>query len=83
MSLLGQPNETKIRVTFICNTGGNDVGHVDVPEGTTVGELLQIKVPGAAVDRFTLRVNRQDATPDTVLTQGARVSATPSNVKGA
>jgi sulfur carrier protein ThiS len=56
---------------------------VEVPEGTTLGQLFAQKMPGSKPQDYLIRLNRQPAGAEEVLTEGCRVSITPTKIEGA
>jgi hypothetical protein len=72
-----------VRILYINNDGGGFAGHVEVAEGTTVAKFFGQKLPGREAVDFLIRVNRQPAAADQVLTEGDRVSFTPTKIEGA
>lgn len=72
-----------MRVLFINNDGGGFADYVDVPDGLTVRQFFQIKVPDANPGDYLIRVNRQPTASDQVLQDGDRVSFTPTKIEGA
>ena len=71
-----------IEVQYLSNEGGGFAKKIKVAVGTTVGEFFR-KVAGSKnADRHLIQVNRQVASVDDVLTDGAVVSVTPTEVRG-
>jgi len=77
------PKEVHLRVLFINNDGGGFADHIEVADGITVAALFEQRVPGRKADDFLIRVNRQPASADQVLSEGDRVSFTPTKIEGA
>lgn len=72
-----------IEVQYLSNTGGGFAKKVKVAIGTTVGEFFRKFADGGSdPDRHLIQVNRQVASVDDVLTDGAIVSVTPTDVRG-
>ena len=72
-----------MRILFINNDGGGFADYIDVPDGTTVEQLFAKQLPGRDPDDFLIRVDRQAAAADQVLTDGQRCSFTPVKIEGA
>jgi sulfur carrier protein ThiS len=72
-----------MKILYINNDGGGFAGPVDVPEGTTVSQLFEQKLPGSRPEDFLIRVNRQPAAADQVLQESDRVSITATKIAGA
>jgi sulfur carrier protein ThiS len=72
-----------MKILFINNEGGGFADHIEVPEKTTVLELLQQKIPGRKPEDFLIRVNRLPSLADQVLAEGDRVSITATKIAGA
>jgi hypothetical protein len=68
---------------YINNQGGGFADHVEVEEGTTVKKLFEEKMPDADPADYMIRVDRQPASADQVLTPGCRISMTPLKIEGA
>lgn len=71
-----------MRILYVNNDGGGFADHIDVADGTTVEQLFQQRVHGAARD-YLIRVNRQPCTAHQVLHDGDRVTITPVKIEGA
>ena len=72
-----------MRVLFINNDGGGFADHIEVEAGTTVARLFAQRLPGRKAADFLIRVNRQASSADEVLSEGDRVSFTPTKIEGA
>ena len=72
-----------MRVLFINNDGGGFADHVEAPDGTTVAQFFEQRLPGRKPQDFLIRVNRLPAAADQVLRGGDRVSMTPTKIEGA
>ncbi len=72
-----------MRVLFINNDGGGFADHIEVPEGTTVATLFAERMPGRKPADYLIRVNRQPVSADQALSDGDRISMTPSKIEGA
>jgi len=70
-------------ILFINNHGGGFAGHVEVPDGSTVGQVFEKQMPGCEPADYLIRVDRLPAASDQVLQPGARVSFTPVKIEGA
>ena len=72
-----------MKITFLCNDGSGFAGEEEVPEGTTLISFLGQKMGDVNPNRYMIRVNREIAKLDQVLTPGCRVSCTPLKLEGA
>jgi hypothetical protein len=72
-----------ITVTFTNSDGSGFADMIQIPEGTTAGQLFAEKCSGRSADSYTIRVNRQNAAYNQILKQGDRVSFTFKKVAGA
>jgi hypothetical protein len=72
-----------MKVLFINNDGGGFADFIDLPHGTTVNELFERKMGHAKAENFLIRVNRQPVVREQVLTEGDRISVTPTKIEGA
>ena len=73
-----------MRIRYINSDGAGFSGLIEVPDGTTVGQLFRDKMgPGVCPNDFLVRVNRQSVGADEVLKEGDRVSISPRKVEGA
>ena len=68
---------------FINNQGAGFADTIEVPEGTTLGQLFAQKMPGSKPQDYLIRLNRQPAGAEEKLTEGCRVSITPVKIDGA
>ena len=72
-----------MKVFYLNNVGSGFADHIDVADGTTLGQLFASKMPGASPSDYLIRVNRQPAASDERLVEGSRVSVTPLKIEGA
>ena len=72
-----------MKLFFINNVGSGFADRIEVPEGTTVGQLFKDKLPDANPADYLVRVDRQPVAADEVLRDGCRVSVTPVKIEGA
>jgi hypothetical protein len=72
-----------MKILFVNNDGGGYADYIDIPHGTSVQELFERQMGQAKPGNYLIRVNRQPVTPDQVLTEGDRVSFTPTKIEGA
>jgi hypothetical protein len=72
-----------MKIFYINNTGSGFADQIEVPEGTTLGTLFTQKMPGAHAGDYLIRLNRAPAAADEALTEGCRVSITPTKIEGA
>lgn len=71
-----------MRILFINHIGAGFADHLDIDNGTTVGQLFDHKVGGDPAS-YLIRVNRLPAARDQVLQESDRVSITPVRIEGA
>ena len=72
-----------MKVFFINNLGAGFADHIDVAEGTTIGQLFEQRMQSEKASDFLIRCNRQVCPCDQVLLEGDRVSITPLKIEGA
>jgi sulfur carrier protein ThiS len=72
-----------MKILFINNDGGGFADYVEIPEGTTVAQLFEQRLPGRRAEDYLIRRNRQPAAADEVLHEGDRLSMTPTKIEGA
>ena len=72
-----------MQVFFINNPGAGFAERIDVPEGATVGQVFEQRMPGHRPEDFLVRVDRQPVAADEPLTPGCRLSITPPKIEGA
>jgi sulfur carrier protein ThiS len=72
-----------MKILFVNNDGGGFADYMEVPHGTTVQELFEREMRHAKPDNYLIRVNRQPVPRGQVLTEGDRVSITPTKIEGA
>ena len=68
---------------YINNTGSGFADHIDVAEGSTLGDLFPARMPGSVPSDYLIRINRLPAGAEERLTEGCRVSFTPVKITGA
>ena len=72
-----------MKIFFINCSGSGFANEIEVPEGTTMGQLFAQKMPGCHPGDYTIRLNRGPAASEETLTDGSRVSITPRKIEGA
>jgi hypothetical protein len=72
-----------MKIFFLNNDGGGFADQIDVADGTTLGQLFEQRMPGSDPRNYLIRVNRQPAVADEVLTDNSRVGVTPVKIQGA
>ena len=72
-----------MKVFFLNNDGGGFADQIDVADGTTLGQLFEQRMPGCDPHDYLIRVNRQPAVAGEPLSEGCRVSVTPTKIQGA
>lgn len=70
-----------IEVSYINNDGAGFADRLQVQVGLTIGALIRQK--GIDVTRFSIRVNGNIVTAETVLNRGDKISVTPIKIEGA
>jgi hypothetical protein len=71
------------KVFYVNNLGGGFADHIEIREGTTVGQFFTQRLPDAEPQDYLIRVNRLPATREQVLVDGDRITITPVKVDGA
>lgn len=69
-----------MRIFYLDNAGGGFADHIDIPEGTTIGELFRQRKPDAFPEDYKVRVNEKTVVLDASLSIGDRVEITPTTV---
>jgi hypothetical protein len=72
-----------MRLFFINNDGGGFADTIEVPEGTSIAQLFEQRLPHGKPADYLIRVNRQPVAGDQLLHEGDRVSVTPTKIEGA
>ena len=72
-----------MKILFVNNDGGGYADYIEIPHGTTVRELFECQMAQAKPDNYMIRVNRQPVPRNQVLTEGDRVTFTPTKIEGA
>jgi len=72
-----------MKIFYINNSGSGFANEIEIPAGTTLGQLFEQKMPGADPADYLIRLNRHPATSAEVLVEGSRVSITPTKIEGA
>ncbi len=72
-----------MKILFINNDGAGFANYIDVPAGTTVAQLFGSEMPDAKPQDYLIRVNRQPVPSDQQLSEGDRISFTPTKIEGA
>ena len=72
-----------MKIFFLNNDGGGFADQVEVAEGTTIGQLFEQRMKGRNPHDYLIRVDRQPAVADAPLTEGCRISVTPTKIEGA
>ncbi len=72
-----------MRILLINNDGAGFADFVEVADGTTVQRLFADRIPHGSPEDYLIRVNRLPVPADQVLTEGDRVSLTPTKITGA
>ena len=72
-----------MKIFYINNSGSGFAEQIEVTDGAALGELFAQKMPGCHPGDYLIRVNRQPAASNEVLTEGCRVSITPTKIQGA
>jgi hypothetical protein len=74
--------DSKMKIFHINNTGSGFAEQIEVDQGASLGQLFAQKMPGCHPGDYLIRVNRQPAAADEVLTEECRVSITPTKIEG-
>lgn len=73
-----------MKIFLINNDGGGFADHVEVEPGTTITQLFDKHITsGRRPEDYLIRVDRQPVARDHVLSEGCRVSITPTKIAGA
>ncbi len=72
-----------MKVLYLNNNGGGFADHIELNNGTTVGQLFEERIGSGRESNYLIRVNRQPASADQELVDGDRVSITPTKIEGA
>jgi sulfur carrier protein ThiS len=72
-----------MRLLYINNDGSGFADYVTSPEGITVEQFFNQRMPGRKATDFLIRVNRQPVARDYVLQEGDRITITPTKIEGA
>lgn len=72
-----------MKILFVNNDGGGFADYLDVPPGTTIADLFQRQMGQAKPSDYLIRVSGRPAARDQVLSEGDRVSMTPTKIEGA
>ena len=72
-----------MKVFFINNLGAGFADHIEIDEGTTIGQLFEQRMQSEKASDFLIHCNRQVCPGDQVLQEGDRVSITPLKIEGA
>lgn len=72
-----------MRILFINNDGAGFADYIDVAEQLSIGDLFQQRLPHGKARDYLIRVNRQPVSIDHRLSEGDRVSITPTKIEGA
>ena len=72
-----------MKVLLINNDGGGFADYIDVPDRMTAQELFNQRIGAGKEANYLIRVNRQPVARDQVLTDGDRISITPTKIEGA
>jgi hypothetical protein len=72
-----------MKIFFLNNDGGGFADQIEVADGTTVAQLFEQRMPSCDPHDYLIRLNRQPAIADEPLTEGCRISVTPTKIQGA
>jgi sulfur carrier protein ThiS len=72
-----------VKVLYVNNDGSGYADFIDVPHGTTVQDLFEREMGSAKPSDYLIRINRQPVPRNQVLTEGDRISITPTKIEGA
>lgn len=72
-----------MKILFINNDGGGFADYVDVEQQMTVEQFFAQKIKHGQPSDYLIRVNRQPVSCDQILSEGDRVTMTPTKIEGA
>ncbi|QDT36888.1 molybdopterin converting factor [Stratiformator vulcanicus] len=72
-----------MKIMLINNDGGGFADWVEVADGTTTSQLFARHIQFGSPKDYLIRVNRLPASSEQELTEGDRVSITPTKIEGA
>jgi hypothetical protein len=76
--------DNQIRVLFVNHLGGGFADRLLIPQGTTSGAFVSERLGGGEAPRsYTIRHNGQECASSDILSDGDRLTVTPSKVEGA
>lgn len=71
-----------MKLLFINNEGGGFADHIDIDEGTTIGQFFEDRMTDCESKDYLIRVNRQPVPTEYVLKEGDRITITPTKIDG-
>ena len=75
-------DSNRIEIFLINNEGGGFADKKVITQDTTVAALVAVEVTNTP-EQYTIRLNGSEVSPETVLSNGDRLTITPVKIKGA
>jgi len=72
-----------MHILFLNNEGAGFADTIEVEPGTSVNAFFAKQFPDRRTTDFLIRVNRLPVGADQILTEGDRVTMTPTKIEGA
>ncbi|MBL8824618.1 MAG: molybdopterin converting factor [Planctomycetia bacterium] len=72
-----------MKVYFVNNDGGGFADTIEIPDGQTVQQFFQERMPNRKAQDYLIRVNRLPVSADQVLQEQDRISISPTKIHGA
>lgn len=72
-----------MRILFINNHGGGFADYIEIGENTSVQSLFERQLPSSQPEDYLIRVNARPSARNQILSEGDRVSITPTKIEGA
>jgi hypothetical protein len=72
-----------MKVFFVNNDGGGFADTIGIPDGQTVQQFFQERLPNRKAQDYLIRVNRLPVSADQVLQEQDRISISPTKIHGA
>ena len=72
-----------MKIVYLDQAGSGITEDVDIPDGSTVEDLLMMKKNTRSMSDFNVYINQDKANPGQVLSLGDMVSVTPKKYGGA
>ena len=72
-----------MKVFYVNNDGGGFADTIEIPDGQTVQQFFQERMPNRKAQDYLIRVNRLPVSADQVLREQDRISITATKIHGA